>query len=72
MHYDPDSVPAQRLRVAFELHEAGVSLQRLNLRRRHPEASEQELAALLRRWLTRADEPPDAPGIARPWPDGEG
>lgn len=71
MHYGPDSIPARRLRVAFALHEAGVALKRQNLRRQFPEASEAEIAAQLRRWLRRLDEPGDAPGTTRRVPGGE-
>jgi hypothetical protein len=45
---------ARRLRVALELHGAGVALQRQNLRRRHPGCSEAELDALMKRWLLDA------------------
>lgn len=69
MFHGPDSAPARRLRLAFELHTAGVALKRQNLRRQHPEASEREISALLGRWLTREGEPPDAPGSPRPWRD---
>lgn len=41
----------ERLRLALELHEAGVALMRCNLRRRHPAATEAELDELLGRWL---------------------
>jgi hypothetical protein len=34
----------------------GIALQRVNLRRRYPEASEDEIDALLQRWLDRVDD----------------
>lgn len=71
MHDGPDSAPARRLRLAFELHEAGVALKRLSLQRRHPGMTDAETSALLRRWLARVGEPLDAPGVARPWSDAE-
>ena len=43
--------PVEKLRLAFELHEAGVSLMRQNLRRRFPEASEQAIDERLQAWL---------------------
>lgn len=43
--------PAEALRVAFELAEAGTDMMRMNLRRRHPEASLEELEVMLREWL---------------------
>jgi hypothetical protein len=69
MRYGPDSPPARRLRLAFELHEAGVALKRQTLRRQHPEAAEAEIDAILARWLRREGEPADAPGSPRPWQD---
>ena len=42
---------AQRMRVAFELFDTGVAMKRAQLRRKHPEASEAELAVRLREWL---------------------
>lgn len=69
MHYGPDSPPARRLRLAFELHDTGVALKRQTLRRQHPEATEAEIDALLGRWLRREGEQPDAPGTPRPWQD---
>jgi hypothetical protein len=44
MDHGPDSLPAQRLRLAFALREAGVALQRQNLRRRHPETDTRSVA----------------------------
>ncbi|HEX9890628.1 MAG TPA: hypothetical protein VGB28_01025 [Actinomycetota bacterium] len=50
---------AERLRTAFRLHDEGVALMRQNLRRRHPEESEEEISRRLREWLSEG------------WPDGE-
>jgi len=47
--------PAERMRAALALFEAGLELQRLNLRRRHPELPAAELEAMLYRWLARAE-----------------
>jgi hypothetical protein len=41
-----------RLRTALGLFDSGVSLMRQNLRRRHPDANDQEIDRLLRAWLT--------------------
>lgn len=41
----------EKFRAALELHEAGVALMRQNLRRRHPDASESDVDALLDDWL---------------------
>ncbi|MEM8960226.1 MAG: nucleotidyl transferase AbiEii/AbiGii toxin family protein [Acidobacteriota bacterium] len=43
--------PAEKLRIAFDLHRAGVRLMRQNLRRRHPHDSETEIDERLRAWL---------------------
>lgn len=57
---------AERLRVTFDLVETGLALQRQNIRRRHPAASEAEIDRRLDEWL--GDRPPDSPGrrIDRP------
>ena len=45
--------PAEKLRQALELHEEGVALQRLKLRRNNPGASEERIEELLWCWLAR-------------------
>ena len=40
--------PATRLRIALELHDLGVRMQRQRLRREHPDWSDAELAAAMR------------------------
>jgi hypothetical protein len=47
---------AEKLLQALELMATGIALQRVNLRRRYPEASEDEIDALLQRWLDRVDD----------------
>lgn len=42
--------PAAALRVAFDLADAGTDMMRMSLRRRHPEASGEEVEAMLRDW----------------------
>lgn len=42
---------AVRLRAALELFDDGVAMMRLNLRRAHPDASEDEIERRLRQWL---------------------
>ena len=59
---------ADRLRLAFDLHEAGVALQRQRLRRLHPDLDEEAIALELQAWLRREGEPGDAPGPVRPLP----
>ncbi len=45
---------SERLRIALELHEAGVDMQRCRYRRQHPGATEEEVERLLRDWLAMA------------------
>lgn len=47
----PSLTPAERLRIALDLHDAGVEMMRQNLRRLHPDADEGEIERLLLRWL---------------------
>ena len=49
--------PLRAFQTVFELFDASIEIMRLNLRRRHPEASEAEVEAMLRRWLMKADQP---------------
>lgn len=51
----------EKLRVALELQDLGIQIMKSNLRRRFPDASEEELRERLRQWLL--DRPPDAPGV---------
>jgi hypothetical protein len=60
----------ENLRVAFELHEAGVEMKRQNLRRRFPDADETEIEAGVRAWLQERPgaEHGDGPGKVIAWP----
>jgi len=51
--YDRDvsSAAADRLRVAFELHDFGVRMYRQRLVRERPDASAEEIDNLVRAWL---------------------
>jgi hypothetical protein len=49
---------ARRLRLAFDLYAAAEEIQRQNLRRENPEASEQEIEEGIRRWLAKPPEHP--------------
>jgi len=44
---------AERFRVALELYEEGVALQRQNFRRRYPALTPAELDTLVEAWLAR-------------------
>lgn len=43
-----DGHPGTRLRIALELHDLGVQMQRQRLRREHPEWSDADLADAMR------------------------
>lgn len=43
--------PAEKMRIAFDLHTAGVRLMEQNLRRRFPDAEEDEIRRRLEAWL---------------------
>ena len=43
--------PAERFWAAAELAEAGIAIQRQNLCRKHPDATEPEIDDLLRAWI---------------------
>lgn len=60
------AVEAERFREALRLAEEGVALMRQNLRRRHPEESDDQIDARLDAWLV--DCPLDAPGRVIPAP----
>jgi len=47
--------PATKLREALDAMAAGIRLKQVSLRRRHPDASDEELDAMLRAWLERDD-----------------
>jgi hypothetical protein len=61
---------AARLRLAFDLYEAGEDLMRQNLRRQDPQADAAEIERRLVAWLRLRPgaEHGDAVGIAGTWP----
>ncbi|MHB8420759.1 MAG: hypothetical protein ACYDCL_22015 [Myxococcales bacterium] len=61
---------ADRLRVAFDLFEAGCAMMRQNLRRRFPAADDAEIERRLGHWLSERPgaEGGDAVGRVGPWP----
>lgn len=58
----------RNFRIALQLHRRGVAIMRQNLRRRFPDASEDETNQRLKDWLQRADQRsrPDCTGVLRP------
>ena len=67
---DSPEAMAARLRTAFDLCELGESVRRAQLRREHPDATDDEIEALLIAWLeTRPGaEHGDACGRPITWP----
>ena len=49
-----------RMRVTFDLYQTAVDMMRQNLRRRHPDASEAEIARRMQEWML--EQPEDPPG----------
>ena len=48
-----DPAAVSRLRLAFDLSEAGFLIMKQNLRRRYPEASESEIRQRLTAWIQK-------------------
>jgi len=63
-------IMAQRLRLAFDLYEAGEDLMRQNLRRQNPQADAAEIERRLVAWLRHRPgaEQGDAVGVPGTWP----
>ncbi len=61
---------AARLRTTFDLFVAGVRMMRQNLRRRHPDAGEEEIESRLRAWMSHRPGAEHGDGVGRPaaWP----
>jgi len=57
--------PRDRLLATFELFELGVDMMAANLRRRHPQASPEEIEQLIDAWLLERPgaEEGDGPGV---------
>lgn len=63
---DEKETPADRLRLAFELWEAGLEIKWVSLRREFPERSDDEISELLREWLERRPQAPNGDSAGRP------
>ena len=58
-----DQTAAENLLLALELCEAGLEMQRMNLKRENPTLDDGEISELLTRWLeTRPSSHGDTPG----------
>lgn len=62
--------PVERFRVALELFEDGVRIMEQNLRREHPDASEEEIENKLAAWLRHRPGAEHGDCVGRPleWP----
>jgi hypothetical protein len=62
--------PAERFRVALKLFEDGVRIMEQNLRRAHPDASDEEIEQKLREWLHHRPGAEHGDCVGRPlaWP----
>jgi hypothetical protein len=58
--------PGQRLRIALDLHDFGVKMMRQNLRRRYPEASDEEIEKKLLEWLRERPGAEHGDGVGKP------
>jgi hypothetical protein len=67
---DASDQAAERLRLALDLFAAGEALMRENLRRRHPDATDDEIEERLCEWLRERPgaECGDAVGVPSVWP----
>jgi hypothetical protein len=57
---------AERLRAAFDLFELGVSIMRTRLRREHPGATDAEIEAMVRQWLSTRPGAEHGDAVGRP------
>ena len=67
---DPADLAAENLRLTFDLCAAGEAVKWQQLRREHPQASDEEIEALLIAWLHERPGAPfgDAAGRPSSWP----
>jgi hypothetical protein len=70
----PVDSPAERLRLALDLFEAGEAMMRQNLKRRFPNAADSEIEERLKEWLSSRPgaEDGDARGRVVSWPKRRG
>ena len=61
MDATPDSLESQRLRLAIELHDAGLAISLERIKREHPGISEEAASELLRESLQNRPVPTFAP-----------
>jgi hypothetical protein len=64
-----DPAIAARLLAAFDLYQAAEDMKRMQLRRRHPEASDEEIEEKILEWLRERPALPVGSSFKKvPWP----
>lgn len=66
MEPDDRTTPLEKMRVTLDLFETALKIQRQNLRRRNPEATEVEIERLLDAWLAERPGAEHGDGQGRP------
>ncbi len=64
----PALSPAERLKATIDLAEVGYEMMRENLRRRHPDASDDEIQTMLTAWLHERPGAEHGDGVGRAAP----
>ena len=54
------------MRIAFDLYQTAEEMKRLNLRRRNPSATEEEIEEGIRRWLAERPGAEHGDGVGNP------
>ncbi|MGW4767940.1 hypothetical protein ACWEO2_07850 [Nocardia sp. NPDC004278] len=62
----PEETPGQRLRLALEMHEFGVLMQRARIRRMRPDATDAEVDEAVQIWLLSRPSAPLGDSAGRP------
>jgi hypothetical protein len=57
---------SRRFRLALDMYEFGERMAWSNLRRRHPEATNEQIAFMLRKWRSARPGAPDGDAVGRP------
>ena len=61
-----DELVARRFRMALDMYEFGERLARSGLRRRNPDATEEQIARMLREWRVARTGAPSGDATGRP------
>jgi Rv0078B-related antitoxin len=61
-----DSAAARRLRLALDMYEFGVQMQRARLRRLNPAASEADIDVAVQKWLLTRPGAAEGDGVGKP------